>query len=69
MPAKSKAQQKLFAIAEHAPEKLHAENNGLTKLSHQQLHDFAATPRKGLPSYFKRGGRSAADVYRERRGQ
>jgi len=38
-----------MAIAEHSPEKLYARNQGLTKMSHQQLHDFAATPRKGLP--------------------
>jgi len=69
MPAKSKASQKAFAIAEHEPDKLYARNKGMLKMSHQQLHEFAATPRKGLPSYSKRGGRSAADVYRERRGQ
>ena len=46
MPAKSRAQQELFAIAEHEPGKLYAKNRGLLKLSHKQLHDFAAT--KGL---------------------
>ena len=50
MPAVSKAQQELFAIAEHHPEKLHKENRGLLKMSHKQLHDFAATKHKGLPS-------------------
>lgn len=49
MPALSKSQQSLFAIAEHHPEKLHSANRGLLRLSHQQLHDFASTPRKGLP--------------------
>jgi hypothetical protein len=49
MPAKSQAQQKLFAIAEHSPGKLYGRNSGLLKMSHQQLHDFASTPRKGLP--------------------
>ena len=49
MPAKSQAQQRLFAIAEHAPDKLYDKNKSLLKLSHQQLHDFAATPRTGLP--------------------
>jgi len=49
MPAVSKAQQEAMAIAEHAPEKLHAKNKGLLKMSHKQLHDFASTPRKGLP--------------------
>jgi len=50
MPAKSKAQQRVMAIAEHAPDKLYARNKGLTKMSHSQLHDFAATKRKGLPA-------------------
>ena len=38
-----------MAIAEHAPEKLNPDNKGLAKMSHQQLHDFASTPEKGLP--------------------
>ena len=50
MPAVSVSQQRLFGLAEHHPEKLHAENRGLASLSHQTLHDFAATPTKGLPS-------------------
>lgn len=49
MPAKSKAQQIAMAIAEHNPSKLYSRNKGLTKMSHKQLHDFAATKRKGLP--------------------
>lgn len=51
MPAVSRAQQQAMAIAEHAPEKLNAENRGLLKMSHKQLHDFAATSRKGLPNH------------------
>jgi hypothetical protein len=50
MPAKSQAQQKAMAIAEHAPEKLYSKNRGLLKMSKSQLHDFAATKRKGLPA-------------------
>lgn len=46
MPAKSKAQQAYMAIAEHEPEKLRGPKPKMTK---SQLHDFAATPRKGLP--------------------
>lgn len=38
-----------MAIAEHHPEKLKKRNRGLLKMSHQQLHDFASTPEKGLP--------------------
>lgn len=51
MPAESKAQQQAMAIAEHEPEKLHAENKGMLDMTHKQLHDFASTPRKHLPSY------------------
>lgn len=49
MPAKSKKQQQAMAIAEHEPGKLYARNKGLLKMSHEQLHDFAATKTKGLP--------------------
>lgn len=49
MPAQSKAQQMAMAIAEHNPSKLYGRNKGMLKMSHQQLHDFAATKRKGLP--------------------
>jgi hypothetical protein len=39
-----------MAIAEHHPEKL----RGLVPdMSHKQLHDFAATPEKGLPAHVK----------------
>jgi hypothetical protein len=50
MPAKSKAQQEAMAIAEHSPSKLNPANRGLLKMSQSQLHDFAATKRKGLPA-------------------
>lgn len=49
MPAKSQAQQRAMAIAEHDPGKLSSGNKGLLKMSHKQLHEFASTPRKGLP--------------------
>lgn len=42
-----------MAIAEHNPGKLYGRNKGLLKMSHKQLHDFAAT--KGLKK--KRVGR------------
>jgi hypothetical protein len=51
MPAVSKKQQIAMAIAEHHPEKLNADNKGLLDMSHKQLHDFASTPRKNLPTY------------------
>lgn len=46
MPAESGAERRLMAIAEHHPEMLYKKNRGVLKMSHQQLHDFAAT--KGL---------------------
>ena len=49
MPAKSKDQQIAMAIAEHAPDKLYRRNRGMLKMNKQDLHDFASTPRKGLP--------------------
>lgn len=58
MPAVSQAQQKAMAIAEHAPGKLNPKNKGLLKMTGQQLHEFASTPRKGLPKKVssKKGG-------------
>jgi hypothetical protein len=49
MPAVSRNQRIAMAIAEHHPEQLSPQNKGLLKMSHSQLHDFAATPEKGLP--------------------
>ena len=49
MPAKSKKQQQMMAIAKHAPEKLYKKNKGVLKMSKKQLSEFASTKRKGLP--------------------
>lgn len=49
MPAVSKKQRRLLAIAEHHPEEVSAKNRGVLKMSHQQLHDFASTKEKNLP--------------------
>lgn len=46
MPATSRAQQQLMAIAEHHPEQVRKRNRGVLKMTKGQLHDFAAT--KGL---------------------
>ena len=46
MPAVSESQRRLFAIAEHEPEKLRKKNKGLVGLSKKTLHEFAST--KGL---------------------
>ena len=40
-----------MAIAEHHPDELYARNKGLLGMTHEQLHDFAATPEKGLPEH------------------
>lgn len=36
-------------MAEHNPASVSKKNKGVLKMTGQQLHDFAATPRKGLP--------------------
>jgi hypothetical protein len=51
MPAVSKNQRIAMAIAEHHPEDLNEKNKGLADMSHKQLHEFAATPEKGLPAH------------------
>lgn len=60
MPSVSKKQREAMAIAEHHPGQLYGRNRGLLKMSHQQLHDFAATPEKGLPqkAHVDRGHRN-----------
>lgn len=49
MPAKSKAQQAMMAIAEHTPSKLYKKSRGVLKMSKKQLREFAQTPTKSLP--------------------
>jgi len=49
MPAKSKAQRRAMAIAEHAPSKLYKRNKGLKKMSKKDLSDFASTKESRLP--------------------
>jgi hypothetical protein len=51
MPAKSRAQQQVMAIAEHSPGKLYKRNKGLAKMSKKELHKFAATSTKNLPEH------------------
>jgi len=38
-----------MAIAEHNPAALYGRDRSLLKMSHQQLHGFAATPSGALP--------------------
>jgi DnaJ-domain-containing protein 1 len=49
MPSVSVKQREAMAIAEHHPDKVFKRNEGMLKMSHSQLHDFASTPEKGLP--------------------
>lgn len=51
MPAESKAQQAVMAIAEHNPDELYDRNKGAAEMTHSQLHDFASTPTRSLPNY------------------
>lgn len=46
MPARSQAQQRFLAICAHDPQ--HARGT-CPDMTRQQYHDFAATPRTGLP--------------------
>lgn len=50
MPAKSVAQRRLMAIAEHHPSKVMGKNRGVLSMSKGKLHDFAKTKEKGLPN-------------------
>jgi len=49
MPAKSQAQRKAMAIAEHKPGELYNRNRGMLSMSQSELHDYANTDEKGLP--------------------
>jgi hypothetical protein len=50
MPAKSKAQQKFMAMAEHGA----LPKSKMPDMTKQQMRDFAATPTKGLPAHVKK---------------
>lgn len=55
MPAKSKAQQRLFQAAEHGANFPMA-RKVRQSMTHQQLHDFAAGSEKGKPMHATHGG-------------
>jgi len=48
MPAVSKKQRRMAAIAEHNPEKLYARNKVVLNMAKGELHKFAATNEKNL---------------------
>jgi len=54
MPAKSKKQRRMMAIAEHHPEELYKRNKGVAKMGKKKLHEFTAVKEKGLPLKKKR---------------
>ncbi len=54
MPAKSKKQQRLFAIAKHNPSALYAKNKGVLKAGMKTIAEFAQTKRSGLPLKVKK---------------
>jgi hypothetical protein len=66
MPAVSRAMRRAMAIAEHHPDELYARNRGMLSMTHQQLHDFASTPEKGLPE-IKRKKRGKSGSRKRRR--
>ena len=58
MPSKSKAQARLFQAAEHGA--TFPKAKALAKsLTHQQMHDFAATSTSHLPAHVKASTRMA----------
>ena len=65
MPSVSQAQAILMSIAEHNPSAVSRKNRGVLGMSRQQLHDFAATPRKGLPKHKKAHKMTAARMMEE----
>jgi hypothetical protein len=54
MPAKSKAQQAMAAIALHNPSKL--KDKSMLSMNTKDLRHFAKTPKKGLPKHKKKTG-------------
>ncbi len=50
MPAVSKKQRKMMAIALHTPEKLHARNRAAASMSKTDLEHFASTKETNLPA-------------------
>lgn len=49
MPATSKRQRRMFAIAEHNPEMLYERNKGAMGMPKEEMHKYASTKEAGLP--------------------
>ena len=54
MPAVSRKQRRMMAIAEHHPEELYKRNKDALSMSKKQMHDFASTKEKGLANKVKK---------------
>lgn len=66
MPAVSKKQRRFMAMVEHTPT---SELSGKAKeakksMSHKQLHDFAATSEKHLPTRKEKRHKRVAEKYK-----
>lgn len=51
MPAVSKAQQRLMAMALHDPSKVSKKNRGVLKMNKKQLREFVKSKSKKLPKH------------------
>ncbi len=54
MPAKSKSQQRLIALALKNPSKVRSENKGVLSMKENSLREFAETKTKDLPKHVKK---------------
>lgn len=59
MPAKSKAQQRLMAAAEHGAQ-FPLARKVYASMTHQQLHDFASGSMAGKPLHVKAAPKASA---------
>jgi hypothetical protein len=61
MPARSKAQQRLFAAAEHNAQFPMARSIRAS-MTQGQMHDFAVTKSKGLPAHVAKAGHPSRNL-------
>lgn len=66
MSSESKAQRKFMAMVEHTPASELSGKAAEAKhsMSHKQLHEFAATKEKSLPSHVKHRQHKTAQKYK-----
>ena len=68
MPAKSKAQQRLMAAAEHGADFPMAQKVRQS-MTHQQMHDFAAGSMKGKPAHVPHPHRNLGAFLHPKKGK